>query len=230
MPRRRERQRQSRMARVASGPELSFGSRLKELRKGADLSIRELARRSDVGETTIQKYEVGHSLPGISELRKFSQALGVSVQFLVFGDELHERERPASAPSFFDTFSDEEYIARLGAAMLALPQADRFAMQQVLESLLTAKLGADRLERLKMVAANWLTWLTVDAAAGDRLPEQPLPPGAEQKMIDYFGREQWEAMQETDRRMRAAMDTAAGIRAAAAGVGADGKPVDSNDG
>lgn len=212
------RERQSRIGRVASGPELSFGTRLKDARRDAGLSIRGLSKRADVGETTIQKYEAGQSLPGISELRKFSQALQVSLQHLVYGSESYD-----SVPrgSFFGrSFDDDMYVPRLGAAMLALPESDRLAVQQLLESLLRAKLGAERLARLETVAWQWLSRLTVDAAAGDRLDIQPLPPElARQLGLDV------QAAGGPDRDP----DRAAGSQESSEPAAGAGKPEDSTD-
>jgi transcriptional regulator with XRE-family HTH domain len=61
-------------------------------RAGVEWSIRELARRSGVGVTTITRFEKGHSMPirgNISALRRTFEAAGVEFRN---GDGLRVRK------------------------------------------------------------------------------------------------------------------------------------------
>jgi len=157
--------RMTRIAQAGSGSELTIGVRLKDARNQVGLTIRDLAAESAVGESTIQKYESGKSLPGAGELRRLCDALDLDAHELIFGKK-KEGGRSLSAAAFFDAEGrDDVYVAKVGAAMLALPDDDRDAMHQLLASNLVTKMGRERFQRLEIVASDWITKLTVDASA-----------------------------------------------------------------
>lgn len=60
--------------------------RLKEARTNKAMSTRELARRSGVARSYIQKIEAGEANPTINTLRKLAETLDVSVAALVSED------------------------------------------------------------------------------------------------------------------------------------------------
>jgi transcriptional regulator with XRE-family HTH domain len=162
--------RPGRVARAMGGPELQFSSTLKDLRTDAGLSIRALAGLSGVGESTLQKYESTKSLPGLGEIRRLSEALGRSAHYLVFG---HEWDGPLQRPNavFFDCDVDVEgnvnealYVARVGAALKALPVDDRLAFEQVIASLLKACLGGRRMAAIGAGALGELETLQESAS------------------------------------------------------------------
>jgi transcriptional regulator with XRE-family HTH domain len=59
-----------------------LGTRLKELRLNAGLSLRELARQADVSPSLVSQIENGKSRPSVSTLYSFAQLLNVSVDEL----------------------------------------------------------------------------------------------------------------------------------------------------
>lgn len=63
----------------------TIGSKLKTLRKGRKLTQDELARRMGLSRATISNYEVGRRSPHLSELRRFAEFYGVSLDY--FGIE-----------------------------------------------------------------------------------------------------------------------------------------------
>jgi transcriptional regulator with XRE-family HTH domain/quercetin dioxygenase-like cupin family protein len=72
----------------------SLGSRLKDIRLKAGLTLRELARQADVSPSFVSQIENGKSQPSVATLYVFSKLLKVSV------DELFERkDQGNTAPS-----------------------------------------------------------------------------------------------------------------------------------
>jgi transcriptional regulator with XRE-family HTH domain len=67
-----------------------LGARLKELRKHAGLSLRELARQAEVSPSLVSQIENGKSRPSVSTLYTFARLLSVSV------DELFDADEPAA--------------------------------------------------------------------------------------------------------------------------------------
>lgn len=57
----------------------TVGNRLKKLRKGRGLSMRELAARADVAASFVSRIEAGKASPTIMTLQKLLEALGVEV-------------------------------------------------------------------------------------------------------------------------------------------------------
>jgi transcriptional regulator with XRE-family HTH domain/quercetin dioxygenase-like cupin family protein len=64
----------------------NLGSRLKEMRLKAGLTLRELARQADVSPSFVSQIENGKSQPSVATLYTFSRLLGVTVDEL-FVDE-----------------------------------------------------------------------------------------------------------------------------------------------
>lgn len=62
-----------------------IGKKLQTLRKGRKLTQEELAIRMDLSRATISNYEVGRRSPHLSELRRFAEFYGVSLEY--FGVE-----------------------------------------------------------------------------------------------------------------------------------------------
>jgi transcriptional regulator with XRE-family HTH domain len=65
---------------------LYIGERLRDLRKRALMSQRELAKRSGVGVTTIVRIERNQVEPQGRTIRKLAEALGIEPHELVKGD------------------------------------------------------------------------------------------------------------------------------------------------
>ena len=73
-------------------------NRLAALRKQVGLSQQDLAERLHVSRQAVSRWESGESMPTVDNLLYLSSIFGVSVDFLLKGDEAHpETERPAPA-------------------------------------------------------------------------------------------------------------------------------------
>lgn len=70
--------------------ELSVGERIRFYRETKKMSQMELAKKTDISNTSISNFEKGHTKPGVVTLARLSQALGVSIDDLFFGD-INER-------------------------------------------------------------------------------------------------------------------------------------------
>ena len=66
----------------------TIGSKLKTLRKGRGLTQLELSERLNLSRATISNYEVGRRSPHLSELRRFAEFYGVSLDY--FGVETED--------------------------------------------------------------------------------------------------------------------------------------------
>lgn len=75
---------------------ITFGEKLKHLRKAAGLSQDQLSKGSGINLRTIHTYEYGQRAPSAENLFKLSEALGADCS--VFKDCVFEREmQPAPA-------------------------------------------------------------------------------------------------------------------------------------
>lgn len=70
---------------------IEFGKRLRRLRKAKKLTARELGEKIGAAESTVIGYEGGARSPNHEKLRSLSNALGVSTDFLLHGNESDPR-------------------------------------------------------------------------------------------------------------------------------------------
>lgn len=92
-------------------PESRLGERLRYARSQLDLNIEALSRLTEgydangkgVSPTSISRYESGENLPGTLELRILCDSLGVTAQWLVYGD----------APNSGKTEAEQQMISAL---------------------------------------------------------------------------------------------------------------------
>ena len=102
----------------------AFGLRLKELRKQKGWTQKELAKQIDMRFAQLNKYECGMHIPPIERLIQLSTALGVTLDYLVMGNEenaqpLHNRrlmERLKELEQF--GHEDQETIIKMIDAMI----------------------------------------------------------------------------------------------------------------
>ncbi len=63
-----------------------FGSRLKKLRNAKKLTQKELAETIGVNQKQYQHWERGRAEPGFDKLQRLAYALGVGVEWLIYGN------------------------------------------------------------------------------------------------------------------------------------------------
>lgn len=66
---------------------MTIGQRIKEARKNAGLTQRELAEKSGTATGTIQQYELGKRQPRIEQLQAIASALGVTTNYFLTGEK-----------------------------------------------------------------------------------------------------------------------------------------------
>lgn len=79
----------------------NIGSKLKYLRKGRGLTQLELSEKLDLSRATISNYEVGRRTPHLSELRRFAEFYGVSLDYFGVNTEDEAFELLSRAKSVF---------------------------------------------------------------------------------------------------------------------------------
>ena len=66
---------------------MKLGENIRDYRKKAGLSLRELADMVDVTYATLSRYENGKTVPKYDTLKKIARALGVDSVYYLYGDE-----------------------------------------------------------------------------------------------------------------------------------------------
>jgi len=100
---------------------IEIAARIKNLRKNRGLTATQLAEQSDCSPSTISEVENGKVLnPAAITVAKIAKALGVTTDYLVFGDESIDSEKKNSA--FFRKYT-------------SLPEKTKGALQNLLDSM-----------------------------------------------------------------------------------------------
>ena len=79
-------------------PAVNLGSRLRQARLDADMTLRELARTLGVSPSFVSQLENGKSQPSVATLYSLAQLLGVSIDRLFEGGAAPGSSAPASDP------------------------------------------------------------------------------------------------------------------------------------
>lgn len=66
---------------------MAFGENLKKRREALGITTAELAESALIAQQQISKYEAGISLPTVIVAAKMAERLGVTVEYLVNGEE-----------------------------------------------------------------------------------------------------------------------------------------------
>ena len=72
---------------------MTIGQRIKEARKSAGLTQRELAEKAGTATGTIQQYELGKRQPRIEQFQAIADVLNVDVNWLMNGYTLAQRDQ-----------------------------------------------------------------------------------------------------------------------------------------
>lgn len=93
---------------------MSFGSRLKEARKGKKLTQREVADRLGIDHTTISKYENNQSEPDNETLKELATLYDCSIDYLMGRTSEPDIVLSENAKNFLDALelSDEDVVER----------------------------------------------------------------------------------------------------------------------
>jgi|GEM_PF-601132 len=83
---------------------------LKDECKKQGITLSDIARRAKVGRTTLQDWTTG-SQPKVEHLKKVSAALGLSIHYLLFGEEDPQANEGKSLVVLEDLFSGDIRIS-----------------------------------------------------------------------------------------------------------------------
>ncbi len=105
---------------------LEFGQRLRHLRKQKNLSQHDVGEMTDMHYTNISRYERGLAMPNSEKLKRLSEALGISGDFLIGGTV----EDAAKA-----SFDDRELLNQFQQVQ-KLPAEDKNLVKRFLDALI----------------------------------------------------------------------------------------------
>ncbi len=106
---------------------MELGEKIKALRKRHRLSQEELAAQVEINPTHLSRLENGRYQPSVEVLRKLAEALKVSVDYLLSGED----EEPAEVQI------RNKPLAERVRLIDSLEEADQQALIQVIDSMLT---------------------------------------------------------------------------------------------
>lgn len=90
-----------------------LGKRIANLRKKSGLSQAELARRLDVTASAIGMYEQGRRAPSHTTLIALAKEFGVSIDYLLSGEQQQSFTFPVETPSLWCAHCAELLVAYL---------------------------------------------------------------------------------------------------------------------
>ncbi len=141
----------------SDAPEHGIGDRIRAAREARGLSQTALAARTQMGDSTgkgvgrtvLFGYESGKFRPGAREIRLLCQALSVTPNWLILGDEA------ASTQASMELVRKRDLIAavRLAMAISILKPHERAGFQSLVLSLAGRQLGDMRLSSLLMMGS-----------------------------------------------------------------------------
>ncbi|WP_409177456.1 helix-turn-helix domain-containing protein [Brevibacillus fortis] len=99
---------------------MSFGQRLKQARKNAKKTQKQVATRLGVDISTISKYENNHSEPDNDTLLQLAEEYNVSLNWLITGKEAEDTSLYASTN--VDIRADVDQIVEI---LQSIPEAER---------------------------------------------------------------------------------------------------------
>ena len=134
------------------------GAFIAELRKEKTLTQTELAKRLNISNRTVSKWENGDGYPDITMLPELASALGVSVDELLQGERKREEEASEAAEAIFDiSFTDSAANQRAGQITFASRQIPfSTAMTVSAAMLLAATLVNNALAKQPLVLFNYI--------------------------------------------------------------------------
>ena len=137
---------------LREGAEALLGSRLKEIReKKRQMTSAELHRKTGISKSSLTRYEKGDRLPGASELRALCDALEVSPQYLLYGDEAREFGPLSTSVYDLNIESDRQFMLIATVLLQSLSRPDRTAFLQLLLSSVITRIGEETFGELMKI-------------------------------------------------------------------------------
>lgn len=115
-----------------------FSQRLRDLRQQRKMTQQDLAKAATIHYTHIGRYEAGKSMPSADTLRRISEALGTTVDFLMDGATQDSAKARLTSRALLQRFQDVErlpedqqlVVMQLMDAFLAMNQLKSYANRQ----------------------------------------------------------------------------------------------------
>ena len=114
----------------------------------------ELHRKTGISKSSLTRYEKGDRLPGASELRALCDALEVSPEYLLYGDEARSFGPVSTSLYDLPIKSDRHFDLILGILFQFLSRPDRTALLQLLLSSVMARIGEADFDELIGTVTN----------------------------------------------------------------------------
>ena len=118
-----------------------IAERLQKARKELALTQADLAKKADIGRSSLVHYENAGAVPGGLELMKLSKALNVTPNYLLSGSETFlDSEKPEH---MLATDDQNLLVSRMVICFMALDKPVREKMSELLISLIQQKLSSE---------------------------------------------------------------------------------------
>lgn len=114
-----------------SAKALALGKRIGDARRRLELSQDVIARQLDVSKGAVGQYDIGYTSPRLPKLHKLAEILGVTVEWLLTGDDPDEKVKA-------QTVAEQEAL-QLMRAIPAEQQDAALAMLKALGMVRTKK-------------------------------------------------------------------------------------------
>ncbi len=172
------------------GPEDLIGDRITELRNEKDWSRSELSRQSGVSLSSLNMYERKERMPGAREIRKLSDCLDVSADYLLFGKRSTGSELMSST-EYFAEMDNAAIVLSVMCFFSLIPKEDALAYARMLFSAAAPKLPREMLSLLQEFSMDWGKILFDGIDSGDLnalggLLSSELPGAVEKLGKKYF--------------------------------------------
>ena len=142
---------------LQEGAEALLGSRLKEVRdRKRKMTAAELHRKTGISKSSLTRYEKGDRLPGASELRALCDALKVSPEYLLYGDEAREFGPVSTSLYDLPIESDRQFTVLTTVLLQSLSRPDRTALLQLLLSSVMARIGEEQFDKLMNIMTSMI--------------------------------------------------------------------------
>lgn len=127
---------------------MTIGERIRQLRKGRNLTQKELGSLCGIAEPNIRKYETGKQNPKLDTIEKISAALDVSPADLL-GIEYWDMKQPnlAAEVSQYEKFTD--YLESLGYTITVQQEGTEYASFDIAGNSIRVTLSENEFQRLQ---------------------------------------------------------------------------------
>ena len=114
---------------------MSFGNRLRKLRKENNLSQKELAKKFNTSKTAISNYENDYRKPNMDLISEFASFFNVTVDYLLDRTDIRKIELPKEIKIFLDKYGIDYIKSARFAQEKGIPPEDLKVIIETFEEL-----------------------------------------------------------------------------------------------